>query len=75
MSTADVVSLGECKSIVTRWIALYVIGAKWTYFDSFEVEHIPTEFKMFKENKNIKINFYRIQAKDSIMCEYFSILY
>ena len=33
-----------------------------TYFDSFDVEHIPKETKKFIENKNIITNIYRIQA-------------
>ena len=44
-----------------------------TYFDSFGVEHIPKEIKTLIGNKNIKINIFRIQAYDSIMCGYFCI--
>ena len=44
-----------------------------TYFDSFGVEHIPTEINEFVENKNIKTNIFRIQAYDSVMCGYFCI--
>ena len=44
-----------------------------TYFDSFGVEHIPKEIKEFVKNKNLKINIFRIQAYDSIMCGYFCI--
>ena len=44
-----------------------------TYFNSFEVEHIPKEVKTFIENKNIKTNSFRIQPCDSIMCGYFCI--
>ena len=50
-----------------------------TYFDSFGVEHIQKEIKAFincpppsaSHIKNIKINIFRIQACDSIMCGYF----
>ena len=42
-----------------------------TYFDSFGVEHIPKEINAFIRNKNIKVNIFRIQAYDSIMCGYF----
>ena len=42
-----------------------------TYFDSFGVEHIPKEIKVFINNKNIKTNIFRIQANDTIMCGYF----
>ena len=44
-----------------------------TYFDSFGVEHIPKEIIKFIGNKNIKINIFRIQVCDSIMCGYFCI--
>ena len=37
-----------------------------TYFDSFEVEHIPKGIKKSISNKNIKAN-------NSMMCEYFCI--
>ena len=44
-----------------------------TYFDSFEVEHIPKEIRKFIGNKNILRNIYRIQTYDSIICGYFCI--
>ena len=52
-----------------------------TYFDNFEVEHIPKEIKTFinrplspaSQNKNIKTNILRIQAYDSVMYGYFCI--
>ena len=44
-----------------------------TYFDSLGVEHIPKEIKTFINNKNIKINIFRIQAYNSVMCGYFCI--
>ena len=52
---------------------MYVHNDDVTYFDSFGVEHIPKEIKTFINNKNIKTNIFRIQAYDSIMCEYFCI--
>ena len=44
-----------------------------TYFDSFGVEHILKEIRLFINNKNIKTNIFRIQVYDSIICVYFSI--
>ena len=44
-----------------------------TCFDSFGVEHIPKEIKLFINNKNINTNIFRIHAYDSIMCGYFCI--
>ena len=61
------------ESTVTHWIALYVNANNIVYLDSFGVEHIPREITKFIGNKNIKTNFYRIQAYDSIMCGYFRI--
>ena len=69
---AYVINLDEFKSIRYHWIALYV-NNNVTYFDSFGVEHIRKEIKMFIQNKNIITNFYRIQAYDSIMCRYLCI--
>ena len=46
-----------------------------TYFDSFGVEHIPKEINAFIRTKNIKVNIFKIQAYDSIMCGYFCIVF
>ena len=43
------------------------------FFDSFGVEHVPKENKKFIGNKSTKTNTFRIQADNSIMCEYFCI--
>ena len=43
------------------------------YFDYFGVEHISKEIKAFINNKNIKINIFRVQEYDLIMCGYFCI--
>ena len=45
------IDLDEYNSIGNRWIALYVNGENITWFDSFEVEHIPREIKTFIDNK------------------------
>ena len=72
-----VINLDEFESTGTHWIALYVNGINGsascdgTYFDSFGVEHIPKEIKKLIGIKNILPH--RIQAYDSIMCEYFCI--
>ena len=65
---AYVIHLDEYSDIETHWVALYLQNNNVTYFDSFGVEHIPKEIKKFISNKNIKINIFRIQAYDSIMC-------
>ena len=70
---AYVINLDEHYITGTRWIALYVKNNDITYFDSFGVEHIPKEIKAFIKTRNIKINIFRIQAYDSIMCGYFCI--
>ena len=68
---AYVIDLDEFKSIGSHWLALCVNNNNITYFNSFGVAHIPKEIKRFIGNKNIITNIYRIQAYDSIMCEYF----
>ena len=52
---------------------MYVQNDNVTYFDSFGAEHIPKEIKEFVKNKNTTTNIFRIQAFDSIMCEYLRI--
>ena len=68
-----VINLDEYSDIETHWIALYVQNNDVTYFDSFGVEYIPKEIKVFIGIENIKTNIFRIQAYDSIMCGYFCI--
>ena len=71
---AYVINLDEYSDIGTHWVAFPMQNNyDFTYFDSFGVEHIPKEVKIFLGNKNLKTNFFRIQAYDSIMCGYFCI--
>ena len=71
---AYVINLDEYFDTGTHWVALYVQNNNNViYFDSFGVEHIRKEIKAFINNKNIKMNIFRIQAYDSIMCGYFCI--
>ena len=70
---AYIINLDEYSDIATHWVALYVRNNDVTYFDSFGVELIPKEIRMFINNKNIKTNIFRIQAYDSIICGYFCI--
>ena len=49
-------------------MALYVKNNEVTYLDSFGVEYIPKEVKKAIGNKDIKINIFRIQNYNSIMC-------
>ena len=46
---------------------MYVNDNNVTYFDSFWVEHIPTEIIKLIGNKNIKTNIYRVKSYDSII--------
>ena len=57
---AYIIHLDEYSDIGTHWVAFYVNNNSVTYFDSFEVEHIPKEIKIFINNKNIKTNIFRI---------------
>ena len=52
---------------------LYLKENEIIYFDSFGVKHIPAEIKKFSGNKNIKVNIFRVQANNSVMCGYFCI--
>ena len=70
---AYVINLDGYADIGTHWIALYVKTNEVMYFDSFGIEHIPKEIMKFIKNKNIKANIFRLQAYDSIICDYFCI--
>ena len=67
---AYVINLDEYSDIGTHWVALYVQNNDVTYFDSFGVEHVQKEIRIFIDNKNIKSNIFRIKSYDSIMCGY-----
>ena len=49
---ANVINLDEYSGIGTHGIALYVSTKTVTYFDNFEVEHVPKEIKKFINSKN-----------------------
>ena len=68
-----VINLDEYSNIGTHWVALYALNNNVTHFDSFCVEHIPDEIKIFTEKSIILANIFRIQAYDWVMCGYFCI--
>ena len=69
-----VTNLDEYSAIGTHWVALYVRYTNVTYFDYFDIEHVPKENKAFTDRSlSITRNIFRIQAYDSIMCRYFCI--
>ena len=70
---AYVINLDEYIDVDTHWIALFCNRSEIVYFDSFGVEHVPIEIKEFIGNKNIIVNFFRVQANNSVMSGYFCI--
>ena len=52
---------------------MYALNNNVTYFDSFGVEHIPKEIKIFIDKPIVVANIFRIQAYDLIMCGYFAL--
>ena len=68
---AYVINLYECSDIGTHWIVLYALNNNVTYFDSFGVEHIQKEMKIFIDKSIVVANIFRMQIYDSVMCEYF----
>ena len=70
---AYVINLDKYADVSTHWIALNVENTEIIFFGSFGVEHVPKETEKFIGHKNIKINLFRIQANNSIMCGYFCI--
>ena len=71
---AYVINFDEYADVGTHWIALICNRNKVVYFNSFGVEHIPEEIQEFIRNKNTKGNIFRVQANDSVMCGYISIV-
>ena len=61
------------SDIGNHWIALYALNNNVTCFDSFGVEHIPKEIKIFIDESVVVTNIFRIQAYDSVVCGYFCI--
>ena len=78
---AYIINLDEYENTGTHWVSLFVKTNEVIYFDIFGVEHIPKEINKFINNdttkssslERIKSNIFRIQAYDSVMCEYFCI--
>ena len=68
-----VIKLDEYADVGTHGIALFGNRSEIVYFDSFGVEHVPEEIKEFFGSKNIIANIFRVQANDSVMCEYLCI--
>ena len=55
---AYVINLDEYTDIGTQWIALYALNNNVTYFDSFGVEHIPEEIKIFTDKSIVVTNIF-----------------
>ena len=68
-----VINLDEYSDVGTHWIVLCILDNDTIYFDSFGIERIPKEIRLFIRNKNIETNIFRIQANNSIICGYFCI--
>ena len=70
---ACLINLDEYKYVGTHSIALFCNRSQIIHFNSLGVEHVPEEIKEFIGNKKIIANIFRVQANNSIMCEYFCI--
>ena len=64
----------EYADIGTHWISPHSNGGNTiTYFESFEVEHIPKEIKKFIKGLTITTNIFGIQAYDTALSGNFCI--
>ena len=70
---AYVINLDEYSDIGTHGITLYALNNNVTYFDSFGLEHIPKEIKIFTDKSIAVTNIFRIQAYDSLISGCFRI--
>ena len=64
---AYVINLNNYADVGMHWIALFCNRNEIVYFDSFGVEYVPKEIKIFVGNKNITANIFREQANNSII--------
>ena len=46
-------------------MALYIKNDEVIYFDSFDVEYVPTEVIYFTRNNDMETSIFKIQADDS----------
>ena len=65
-----IINLDEYADIATRWIALYCKDIEIIYFDT---NIFLKNLKKFIGQKNLKINIFRIQSNNSVMCGCFYI--
>ena len=70
---AYVINLDEYSDAGTHWVVLYCKKSDIICFYSFWVEHVTEEIMDFIGNKNLKIEIFRVQTSDSIMCGCFCI--
>ena len=68
-----VINLDKYADVGTHRIALFCKRSEIDCFDSVGTEHIPEEIKELIGNKNMKANIFRVQANNSVMCDYFGI--
>ena len=64
------INLDEYSDIGTYW-TVYGLNNNVTCFESFEIDHIPKEIKIFINKSIFVTNIFKIQAYDSIMCGFF----
>ena len=52
---------------------MYALNNNITYFDSFSVEHIRKEVKIFIAKSIVVANIFRMEKYDTVMCGYICI--
>ena len=62
--------MGICNK---SWWVFWYWNSLDCYFDSFGVEHIAKEIKIFIDKSIVVTYIFRMQAYDSVMCGYFCI--
>ena len=59
----------------THWVSLFIDRNTAVYFGSFRIENIPQKVLNKIKDKSITHNIFRIQDDDSIMCEFYRIVF
>ena len=55
-----VINLDHYSDIGNHWISLHALNNNGTFFDTFGVEHIPKEIKIFIDKSKVIANIFRI---------------
>ena len=72
---AYIINLNDKQSGVRRWVSFFIDRNIAVYFDSFGIDYIPQKVLRKIKDKSITHNIFRAQSDDSIMSEFYCIIF